>query len=232
MFPNGERMTSTTLYSGAPQELLQICNRWSRCFEAMTDSSARVDLIRGELPGLLQDSALFRRILEDIISGNSYPDIRQAMMFENEILLYVNPRRLFSVRLYLYGPGDFTPIHDHSSWGVSGSALGSVGVVTYVREDDGSVADRACIRESFRLELPPGRTVLTLPLDAGIHQTGNPTERPVIMVSVYGAPMRRLFINCFDAQHQRVSRMYPPRIRKRMLAGEALDRLSANGAME
>jgi hypothetical protein len=217
-------MTLTNLYSRAPRELLQICNRWSQRFEALTDCNARIEWIRGELPGLLQDSALFQTILKDIISGNPYPDIRQAMMFENEILLYVNPRRLFSVRLYLYGPGDFTPIHDHSSWGVSGSALGIVGVVTYMHEDDGSVAGKAHIRESSRFELRPGRTELTLPLDAGIHQTGNPTDRPVIMVSVYGAPMRRLFINRFDAKHQLVSRMFPPRIRKRMLAREAFDR--------
>jgi predicted metal-dependent enzyme (double-stranded beta helix superfamily) len=216
-------MTLTTLYSRAPRELLQICNRWSQRFEALTDSNARIELIRGELPGLLQDSDLFQTILKDIICGNPYPDIRQAMMFENEVLLFVNSRRLFSIRLYLYGPGDFTPIHDHSSWGVYGSALGNVGVVTYIREDDGSVADKARIRESSRFELPAGRTELTLPLDAGIHQTGNPTDRPVIMVSVYGAPMRRLFINCFDAEHQRVRRIFAPRMKKKMLAREALD---------
>jgi predicted metal-dependent enzyme (double-stranded beta helix superfamily) len=224
-------MILTSLYSRAPGPLLQICNRWSRCFETVTDGSARIELIRAELPGLLLSSDLFQTILEDIVCGNPYPDTRQAMMFENEILLYVNPRRLFSVRLYLYGPGDFTPIHDHSSWGVFGSALGNVDVITYVREDDGSVADRARIRESSRFELPPGRTELTLPLDAGIHQTGNPTDRPVLMVSVYGVPLRRLYINCFDAGHQRVSRLFPSRIRKRMLAREALDRLRQNGVM-
>ncbi len=215
-------MTVTNFYSQAPQELLQICSRWSQCFQTLGASQARIALIRAELPGLLQNTALFQTILTHITSGKPYPDIRQAMMFENEVILYVNLRRQFSVRLYLYGPGDFTPIHDHSSWGVSGSAVGTLGVVTYVRQDDGSVAGKAQIGESSRFELRPGQTELTLPLDAGIHQTGNPTDRPSVMVSVYGPPMRRLFINRFDAEHQRVTEMFPPRMKKKMLAREAL----------
>jgi hypothetical protein len=63
---------------------------------------------------------------------------------------------------------------------------------------------------------------LTRPLNDGIHQTGNPGEGITIMISVYGSPIRRLFINRFDDKANRVERLYPPRIKKKMLAAQAL----------
>ena len=74
--------------------------------------------------------------------------------------------------------------------------------------------------------MQPGELELTRPLKDGIHQTGNPGEGVTIMISVYGSPIRRLFINRFDAEHNKVDRLYPPRIKKRMLAAQALEHFS------
>jgi hypothetical protein len=63
---------------------------------------------------------------------------------------------------------------------------------------------------------------LTRPLNEGIHQTGNPGPDITLMISIYGSPLRRLFINRFDFEHSRVYKLYPPRIKKKLLAAQAL----------
>jgi predicted metal-dependent enzyme (double-stranded beta helix superfamily) len=206
-----------------PEELLKICNRWSESMERLSGDAARVDYFQKELPGFLRNQSLFEKLLKNIKAGSPYPDLRQAQMIDDEILLYLNPKRLFSLRMFLYGPGDYTPIHDHNSWGVSGAAIGELGVIRYVREDDGSVEGYSQLLQAAPVYLQPGEIELTHPLNDGIHQTGNPVDDTTVMISVYGSPIRRLYINRFDYKHNRIERLYPPRIRKKMLAAQALN---------
>jgi predicted metal-dependent enzyme (double-stranded beta helix superfamily) len=206
-----------------PEELLKICNRWSQSIENISSDAARIEYFQNELPGFLLNQTLVEELLKNIKSGNPYPDLRQAQIIDDEILLYLNPKRLFSLRMFLYGPGDYTPIHDHSSWGVSGPAAGELGVIRYVREDDGSVEGYAQLLQAAPLHLMPGEIELTRPLNEGIHQTGNPVDGVTMMVSIYGSPIRRPYINCFDYKTNKVERLYPPRIKKKMLATQALD---------
>ncbi len=205
-----------------PEELLEICKRWSDSIENISGDAARMDFFQNELPGFLRNQSVFQELLKNIIGGSPYPDLRQAQMIDDEILLYLNPKRLFSLRMFLYGPGDYTPIHDHNSWGVSGAAVGELGVIRYAREDDGTVEGFARLRQTARVQLQPGEIELTRPLNNGIHQTGNPGQGTTIMISIYGSPVRRLYINRFDHEHNKVDRLYPPRIKKKMLASQAL----------
>ena len=209
-----------------PEELLEICQRWSDSIENISGDAARMDFFQNELPGFLRNQSVFQELLKNIIGGSPYPDLRQAQMIDDEILLYLNPKRLFSLRMFLYGPGDYTPIHDHNSWGVSGAAVGELGVIRYAREDDGTVEGYARLRQTARVQLQPGEIELTRPLNDGIHQTGNPGQGTTIMISIYGSPVRRLYINRFDHEHNKVDRLYPPRIKKKMLAAQALDHFS------
>ena len=208
-----------------PEELLEICQRWSDSIENISGDAARMDFFQKELPGFLRNQSLFQELLKNITGGSPYPDLRQAQMIDNEILLYLNPKRLFSLRMFLYGPGDYTPIHDHNSWGVSGAVVGELGVIRYARQDDGTVEGYARLRQTARGQLQPGEIELTRPLNDGIHQTGNPGQGTTIMISVYGSPVRRLYINRFDHEHNKVDRLYPPRIKKKMLAAQALEHL-------
>jgi predicted metal-dependent enzyme (double-stranded beta helix superfamily) len=205
-----------------PAELLEICNRWSQSIESISGDVARMEFFQSELPGFLRNQAVFEKLLKNIKDGSPYPDLRQAQMIDDEILLYLNPRRLFSLRMFLYGPGDYTPIHDHNSWGVSGAAVGELGVIRYVRQDDGTVEGFSQLLQADPVYLQPGEIELTRPLNDGIHQTGNPGQGTTIMISIYGSPVRRLYINRFDHEHNKVDRLYPPRIKKKMLASQAL----------
>ena len=208
-----------------PEELLKICKRWSDSIANISGDIARIEFFKNELPGFLRKQSVFEKLLNNMMGGKPYPDLRQAQMIDDEILLYLNPKRFFSLRMFLYGPADYTPIHDHSSWGVSGSALGQLGVIRYTREDDGSIETYARLKLAATVRLQPGEVEVTRPLNAGIHQTGNPGPGITIMISIYGSPIRRLYINRFDYEHNKVCKLYPPRIKKKMLAAQALKQL-------
>ena len=209
-----------------PNELLEICQRWSDSIENIAGDAARIEFFKKELPVFLRNRSIFEKLLNNIKGGKPYPDLRQAHMIDDEILLYLNPKRLFSLRMFLYGTEDYTPIHDHNSWGVSGSALGELGVIRYTREDDGTDERYARLKRAALVRLQPGEIELTRPLNEGIHQTGNPGPEATLMISVYGSPIRRLYINQFDFEHNSVDRLYPPRIKKKMLAVQALEHFS------
>jgi predicted metal-dependent enzyme (double-stranded beta helix superfamily) len=175
-----------------------------------------------ELPALLTRQSLFASVLKGVLSGSTYPDLRQETMFGNELILYRDPARLFSLRIYIFGPGEHTFVHDHNSWGIFGSAFGELEVLRYRREDGGPNPDRAQLTLSRRLVLWPGETETTLPFDQGIHRTGNPGASATLMVSVYGAPLRRLYIQRFNLENGRVQRVFPPRMKKKFLVEQAL----------
>jgi len=178
------------------------------------------------MPALLLNHRLFRTIMTHIVKGQSYPDVRQATMFKNEFIIFISDRRLFSVRLYIYEPGQYTPIHDHNSWGVYGCVHNSIEVIRYRREDDESQAGYARLREIERPILQPGQTASVLPLNEGIHKAGNPDAKTSVMLCVYGTPIRRLYVNQYDHLQNSVSKLYPPRLRKKMLAARALETMA------
>jgi len=205
-----------------PSELLDTCTQWSKKMEALVGPKLRMQFIRDQMPDLLLNTSLFIELIDRIGRGDTYPDIRHTDAFENEILLYMNPKRIFSVRMFLFGAEEFTPIHDHNSWGMTGSVINALTVIRYRREDVGSVEGCARIHETDRLTLAPGEIEYTLPLNEGIHATGNATKDPMVMVSVYGSPVRRLYVNRYDAEKNRVHKMYSPRMKKKLLAKSTL----------
>ena len=211
------------------QELQAVCRKWSSELKAIDGWELRSAHIRSELPDLLSRRGLFEGILKGIQAGSPYPDLRQETLFDNELVLFRDPGRLFSLRLYLFGPNEHTPVHDHSSWGVSGPAFGSLEVVRYRREREGPEPDRCVLRVAARRVIRPGEVETTLPFDDGIHRTGNPVDGSTLMVSVYGRPLRRLYIQCFHLDNGHVERRYPPHLKKRMLTLQALADIQKKG---
>ena len=214
-----------TVGAHPPPKLAQLCRSWSALLSGLGDEEARMAAIRRELPGLLADRALFNGILASVAKGGGFPDTRLGTMFDNEFILHQDRARRFSLRMYLFGAGEHTPVHDHGSWGVSGAVMGRLEVVRFRREDDGSEPGRARLAETGRTVLAPGAVELTLPLERGIHATGSPDDGTTLMVSVYGPPTRRLHILEYDPGAGRVRRVFPPRIRKRTLAAQALEEI-------
>ncbi len=206
-----------------PAELVSRCAAWSKELERLPDQSARIAHMERVFPGILSDLALLRGILRNITACADYPDIYYATMFDSEIILYRDPGRQFSLRMYLWDRGEYDPVHDHNSWGVIGPALGTLEVINYRREDEGMVQDHIRLVESSRKIIQPGGTFSVLPLDAGIHRTGNPGDNAAIQLSVYGQKLTgRDHVNTFDLNTGRISPLYPPPVKKRLLAEKVL----------
>lgn len=203
-------------------KFIDLCREWSGQMAVLEDDAKRIAHMKAQVPNLLLDRRLMSGVLESIAKGSPSLNPGRCGIFENEILLYLDPSRIFSVRVYFHRPGDFTPIHDHSSWGINGTPFGTLNVVRYRRDDDGSDKNRVILTVSERLALSPGELDVVDSLDAGIHQTGNDSDQPNVMISVYGSPIRRLFIRIFDAETGRIWKRFPPKIRRRRLAKQAL----------
>lgn len=137
------------------------CLRWSRQMDRMAKESDRVAYFQQQLPVLLLDHATVRPVLENMARGKPWPDLRESGLFANEVLLYLDPGRRFSLRIYFHPPREHTIIHDHTAWGVIGTPFGRLSVIGYSLDDRGRPGD-ARLGLTRRLVLEPGEVDLTL----------------------------------------------------------------------
>ncbi|MFA4911588.1 MAG: cysteine dioxygenase family protein [Desulfobacteria bacterium] len=208
--------------SQVPLEITSFCKRCSDGLYGITEDESFVELFRNELPSLLRNKPLFAEIMHSLVDGGGYPDLGHSTMFDNELLLHADSSRLFSLRMFLWGPGEYTVIHDHNSWGVIGPVSGALGVFNYKREDNESRDGYARLIETEEVRCLPGETTFTLPLNRGIHKIGNPTQESMVSLSVYGKPLARCYINGFDIDNDRIYKIFAPKSKKKMLAFQAL----------
>ncbi|WP_397452757.1 cysteine dioxygenase [Pseudomonas sp. NA-150] len=106
-----------------------------------------------------------------------------------------------SLYALVWTPGQWTPVHDHGSWGV-------VGIVEGVLEERSFVclsADRSrdegieMVRGGVIL-LPPGSVTSFVPNPDHIHITGVPLDRPrAVSLHLYGRMMNNFHIYDVDA---------------------------------
>lgn len=219
--------------SDIPDALKEFTDRLREGLRDRTSALSMVRFLRPMFSGLSLNTALFRDILRSIEDGGPYPDITYPTMFDSEIILFNDPERIFTVRLFIWKPGQYDPVHDHSSWGVIGPVFGNLDVINYERVDDGKKAGHAVLRETGRMTIRPGENYYVLPLNGGIHQTGNPSGETIVQVSIYGrATVKRDFINGYDPDRNLVYPIYAPKTKKRRLAADALrdfDRAKVSG---
>jgi predicted metal-dependent enzyme (double-stranded beta helix superfamily) len=201
------------------------CDACADLLADLVDCRACVERVEEEFSRLLAERQLFAEILRDLAEGGGRIDPRRPTAFDNEVLLYAHPGRAFSLRLYLYEPGRYTPVHDHNAWGLIGPIAGALEVVSFRREDDGSRPGYARVAEVGRRTLRPAEHAANLPLDQGIHRVGNPTATTLPSLSLYGRPVARGYVQEFDPATGRVYRIMRPHAKKRMLAAAALEDL-------
>ncbi len=193
---------------------MTLCREWSREVGAISGPQERQLFFRERLPELLQQGPRWRDLLQALARGAGGGG---ETIFETEVVLYRDPARLYSLRIYLFGPGEHTPIHDHSSWGISGPAFGELEVVRYR-----PAADAGGLLSLPPRRLRPGQIESTPALEEGIHRTGSPGPGTTLMVSVYGTPLRRLYLQFYDPEGGPPRRVYPPRLKRKRLAARIL----------
>ncbi len=216
-----------TSQAQVPDEIVSLCERCVEAFSETSEVDAMIEFVRGELPKLQRKKRLFADLLLGAFERASFPDLRWATMFDNEMLLCLDPVHKFSLRAFLWEPGHYTPVHDHGSWGVIGPVTGRLEVVDYRRTDDGSDEGRAVLVEKSINTIEPGETAYTLPLNEGIHEIGNPTDETIFSLSLYGKPIPRGYIYGFNVPEERAYRIISPTTKKKLLIAQALPGLDA-----
>ena len=85
-----------------------------------------------------------------------------------QYLLYLDPKERFSVVSFVWGPGQFTPIHDHTVWGLIGMLMGSEKCQPYSRMSDGR-----WVPAGLQLHLLPGDVEAVSPRLGDVHKVWN-----------------------------------------------------------
>lgn len=106
-------------------------------------------------------------------------------------LIHNAPDNSLSLYALVWLPGQWTPVHDHGSWGVVGVVEGVLEERSYVRlsPDAGADSGIALARGGIVL-LPPGAVTTFVPNPDHIHVTGVPADRPrAVSLHLYGRTM-------------------------------------------
>jgi predicted metal-dependent enzyme (double-stranded beta helix superfamily) len=120
-------------------------------------------------------------------------------------LLHRDPQNRFVVLALVWMPGQMTPIHDHSCWGVMGILQNSLEEICYDRLDDGTRADFAELEQSRGTDVGRGSVAYLLPPYEEIHRIGNTSGKPTISLHIYGRDLDE--VNVFDQVTGKVSPM-------------------------
>lgn len=165
-------------------------------FSALLDGApAEQDLLR-------RGSRLLRKLL---LSGDAQAepgvwlpdDCAQAHPERySQYLLYADPAGRFSVVSFVWGPGQATPIHNHSVWGLVGMLRGSEYSQRYRRAEDGR-----WLAEGEPVRLTPGDVEPLSPSLGDVHRVSNAhDDRVSISVHVYGADIGAVRRWVYDEQ--------------------------------
>ncbi|MGF6920103.1 cysteine dioxygenase [Paraburkholderia sp. 40] len=99
-----------------------------------------------------------------------------------QFLLYADARQRFSVVSFVWGPGQQTPIHDHTVWGLIGVLRGAELAAPYTR-DEGTLRQTGA-----EVRLEAGDVEAVSPAIGDIHRVRNAyDDRTSISIHVYGA---------------------------------------------
>jgi predicted metal-dependent enzyme (double-stranded beta helix superfamily) len=155
--------------------------------EALVASSA-------DEPTLLAEGG---RILGALVSTDDWLDealARPDPARYRQYLLHRDPQARFSLVSFVWGPGQSTPVHDHTVWGLVGMLRGAEYSQPYALADGGlRLAGGA-----HRLE--PGQVEAVSPSVGDIHRVWNAyDDRPSISIHLYGADIGAVSRHTYDA---------------------------------
>ncbi|HEX8403276.1 MAG TPA: cysteine dioxygenase [Duganella sp.] len=125
-------------------------------------------------------------LLRHLVAQDDWLPQRAALpdpQYYRQYLLYRDPAGRFSVVSFVWGPGQSTPIHDHTVWGLIGLLRGAEISQHYRRRADGRLEKAG---EPQRLET--GVVTAVSPTLGDIHQVFNAyDDRISVGIHVYGA---------------------------------------------
>jgi len=150
-----------------------------------------------ERPGIDEATLLDEgsQLLQGLLQGDEWLDDAYAAPhpeFYRQYLLYCDPLERFSVVSFVWGPGQKTPIHNHTVWGLIGILRGAE------RDCRFDLAEGGLARGETS-HLMPGMVGRVSEADGDVHQVSNGyDDRVSISIHVYGGNIGRISRSVFD----------------------------------
>jgi len=145
-------------------------------------------------PSILREGS---RLLKDLIGVDDWLPARYAepsMTGYQQYLLHADSRERFSVVSFVWGPGQKSPIHDHTVWGIVGILRGAELEQHYSRTSDGRFMEQG---PPARLER--GEVTAVSPAIGDFHRVSNALDdRPSNSIHVYGANIGAVRRSVYD----------------------------------
>lgn len=141
-----------------------------------------VETASGEAGILLEGS----RLLKELVGADDWLPARYAEPSSTgyqQYLLHADSRGRFSVVSFVWGPGQKSPIHDHTVWGIVGVLRGAEFEQSYIRTSEGRF-----VEEGAPVRLEKGEVTAVSPAIGDFHRVSNAfDDRPSVSIHVYGA---------------------------------------------
>jgi len=144
-------------------------------FTALIDTGAR------------EDEILFagRELLTGLVANDDWLDdvcAKTHPKYYQQYLLYLDPLSRFSVVSFVWGPGQETPVHNHTVWGLLGQLRGCEISTNYDDE----------LNEIGEDILNPGDVEAVSPSIRDIHKVRNGHDGTSISIHIYGADIGKI----------------------------------------
>lgn len=113
--------------------------------------------------------------------------------YYRQYLLHCDPAERFSLVSFVWGPGQQTPIHNHTVWGLIGMLRGEEISTPY------EIRDGLCVPSGEPVHLKPGHIDAVSPEIGDIHKVVNAfDDRVSISIHLYGSNIGATSRNVFD----------------------------------
>ena len=137
------------------------------------------------------------RLLQDLVSRDDWlPEefARPHPQYYAQYLLYADPQDRFSVVSFVWGPGQKTPIHNHTVWALIGMLRGMERSERFAPAGPGKPMTSHGIED-----LRPGQVDCVSPRLGDIHRVSNGYDDKVsISIHAYGGNIGKISRHVFD----------------------------------
>jgi predicted metal-dependent enzyme (double-stranded beta helix superfamily) len=160
------------------------------------DMTRLVDLHGANEPRMLDEG---ERCLHTLITHDDWlPEefAQPSQASYRQYLLYCDPMERFSVVSFVWLPGQRTPIHDHTVWGLVGVMRGAEQCDEYADPLPG-----APLRPTGAHQVKPGDVDRVSPRIGDVHVVSNAGhDGPAVSIHVYGANIGAVRRHTFDPE--------------------------------
>ena len=155
---------------------------------------------------VLECTPLFTRQLPQLSAALTEDHLRGSDDHYARNLVYASECGTTSLFCMVWRPGQWTPVHDHGSWGVVAVVRGALQERNYIRTDPGERADSGIVLTRGGVSvLSAGSVTSFVPNPDHIHRAGVPRGwEETVTMHLYGRNM-----NCYNVYDIELGRRTP-----------------------